>query len=244
MLPFPRAGMCYGTAHLPGSCKERLPLHRCWDAPACSETSACLAASLEILLSGPYNWIHLLQPSAYPTSSNFFGQERVCAEGSWHFSLRSCWTGGTAGSSCRLAPSLAGSLWGFSPVGKETLFMGSRWVACCSWGSTERAQHYKSSSACTITSEQPYTSRKGQTDQIVFPFSTIFLIGLGRMDKCLERAVSFHTSGASSESLLLHLWDTLGCQSHSHTAGAAAKGKCCGSPQTALLFCEHHMQTE
>lgn len=33
---------------------------------------------------------------------------------------------GTADSSCRLAPSLAGSLWGFSLVGKETLFMGSR----------------------------------------------------------------------------------------------------------------------
>lgn len=47
--------MCYGAAHLPGPCKKRLALHQCWDALASSETSTCLAASLEILLSGPWS---------------------------------------------------------------------------------------------------------------------------------------------------------------------------------------------
>lgn len=109
--------------------------------------------------------------------------------------------------------------------------MGSRWVACCSWGSTERAQHYKSSSVWTALYQQERPNRPN-----CFSLFHHFLIGLGRMDKCLERAVSFNTNGTSTESLLLHPWDTLGCQSHSHTAGAAAKGKCCGNPQTALLF--------
>lgn len=51
---FPVLGCVMG--HLPGPWRRRLPLHQCWDAPASSETSACLAyfqVSLEILLSRP-----------------------------------------------------------------------------------------------------------------------------------------------------------------------------------------------
>lgn len=132
---------------------------------------------------------------------------------------------------------------------RNTLYGEQRWVACCSWGSTERPQHYKSCSVCTITSEQPYTSRKGRTDQTVFSFFTIFLIGLWRINILLESAWREQLSSTRVELPVNPfcfasgtLWDVNAAAIYS-----------CGSNQRRVLWqptnctfvlCQHHMQPE
>lgn len=99
------------------------------------------------------------------------------------------------GISCRLAPSLTCSPWGFSLVGKETLIMGRRDGVLAVPGAIQKGP---STSVCIIASEQPYTGRKGKSNSlIIFLFFTIFLIGPWKSErtsgKCLERAVTFNT---------------------------------------------------
>lgn len=120
---------------------------------------------------------------------------------------------------------------------RNTLYREQRWVACCSWSATERAQPYKSCSVCTITSEQLYTSRKGKTDCffLLHHFSNRPLKSEDTSGKCLERAVIFNTWWSFQ---WIHSASPLGHSGMSmpqpRTDGTATKGKCCGNSQTAF----------